>query len=82
MTQQIIAETYRTTVPMLQRQRTTLNADGVEEVASPATTRQNQKEFVEALGKQGISAVRKVTNQIFKDYGYVGMFSDDYEQAA
>ena len=34
------------------------------------------------LGKQGISAVKRLTNQIFKDYGYVGMFSDDYEQAA
>ena len=64
---------------MLQKQRT---AEGKDQVSSPATTRQNKKEFVEMLGQHGISAVKRLTNQIFKDYGYVGMFSDEYEQAA
>lgn len=32
------------------------------------------------LGKEGISAVRKMTDYIFRDYGGMGMFSDEYEQ--
>ena len=32
------------------------------------------------LGRQGISAVRRLTNQIFRDHGHVGMFSEEYDQ--
>ena len=78
MTQQFIAESAKSTLPMLERQQRTEGKSGGGD--SPATTQRNKREFVEMLGRQGISAVKKLTNQIFRAYGYVGMFSEEYDQ--